>query len=126
MTLQIDPDFIEYFYKDLQPMVHYIPATLQNITQAVQYAIDKDNEHQVQSMIQAANSWCQETLIEPSYVEDAMAQLDEYQKALEDMKDETWREEWKSVKKRFTESIDDFVDCDVRNIVSYIADIFLE
>ncbi len=107
-------------------MVHYIPATLQNITQAVQYAIDKDNEHQVQSMIQAANSWCQETLIEPSYVEDAMAQLDEYQKALEDMKDETWREEWKSVKKRFTESIDDFVDCDVGNIVSYIADFFLE
>lgn len=107
-------------------MVHYIPATLQNITQAVQYAIDKDNEHQVQSMIQAANSWCQKTLIEPSYVEDAMAQLDEYQKALEDMKDETWREEWKSVKKRFTESIDDFVDCDVRNIVSYIADFFLE
>ena len=106
-------------------MVHYIPATLQNLTQAVEYAIDKDNERQVQSMIKAANAWCQDTLIEPSFVEDAMTQLVEYQKALEDM-DESWREEWKSVKKRFTETLDDFVDCDDRNVVSYISDFFFQ
>mmetsp|Transcript_4253 Transcript_4253/g.6342 ORF Transcript_4253/g.6342 Transcript_4253/m.6342 type:complete len:502 (+) Transcript_4253:55-1560(+) len=123
VVIKIDPDFIEYFYKDLQPMVHYIPATLQNLTQAVEYAIDKDNERQVQSMIKAANTWCQDTLIEPSFVEDAMTQLVEYQKALEDM-DESWREEWESVKKRFTETLDDFVDCDDRNVVSYISDFF--
>jgi len=125
VVIKIDPDFIEYFYKDLQPMVHYIPATLQNLTQAVEYAIDKDNERQVQSMIKAANAWCQDTLIEPSFVEDAMTQLVEYQKALEDI-DESWREEWKSVKKRFTETLDDFVDCDDRNVVSYVSDFFFQ
>ena len=104
-------------------MVHYIPATLQNITQAVKYAIDKDNEQQVQSMIDAANSWCQETLIEPSFVNDAMTQLSKYEKALAGMEDDLWRDEWKRVKRRFTSSINDFVDCDARNINSYFGDL---
>ena len=104
-------------------MVHYIPATLQNLTQAVQYATDPDNEQTMQSMIRSANSWCQETLIEPSYVKDAMTQLNKYEKALDGMEDETWRDEWKSVKKRFARSINDFVDCDTRNIASYFSDL---
>lgn len=102
-------------------MVHYIPATIENLTEATAYVMDKNNEQKMKDMVKSANSWCQRTLIEKVFIDDAMIQIDEYSKTLDGMNN-NWQDEWKHVKNRFTSSIDDLVDCEVRNIVSYFID----
>ena len=56
----MDLDYIEYFYSnggDVQPMIHYIPASLANITEEVAYVMDKKNEGQMKAIVKLANSW---------------------------------------------------------------------
>ncbi len=102
-------------------MVHYMPATLQNLTQTVQYATAKANENEMRAMVQNANAWCQKTLIEPKFVDDSLMQLELYQEALNAM-DTGWREQWEIVMEKFTSTIDDLVECDVKNFMSYFLD----
>ncbi|KAL7470951.1 hypothetical protein ACHAXS_011239 [Conticribra weissflogii] len=121
VVIKIEPDFIEYFYKDLQPMVHYIPAALHNLTETAQYVMDEAHEKEIRDIVHNANSWCQKTLIEPKFAEDAMGQLEVYQNALNEMGD-GWRQDWAKVMNHFTSTIDDLVECDVKNIVSFLID----
>ena len=61
----MDLDYIEYFYSnggDVQPMIHYIPASLANMTEEVAYVMDKKNEGQMKAMVKLANSWCKRIL----------------------------------------------------------------
>ena len=57
----MDPDYIEYFCshgRDVQPMIHYIPASLANITEVVTYVKDKKNKGQKKAIVKLANPWC--------------------------------------------------------------------
>lgn len=56
--IQIDPDYIEYFYDELKPNQHYIPASLNNLTEVMTYVLDKQNEDEMKKIIHSANSWC--------------------------------------------------------------------
>lgn len=102
-------------------MVHYIPATLENLTQTVQYATDKENENEMKAIVQNANIWCQKTLVESKFVDDSLRQLEIYQKALDEM-DTGWREQWETVMEKFSSTIDDLVECDIKNFMSYFLD----
>jgi len=121
VVIKIEPDFIEYFYKDLQPMVHYIPASLDNLTQTTLYVMDEANEKEIKTIVQNANSWCQKTLIEPKFAEDALGQLETYQNALNEV-EIGWRKDWEKVMNHFTSTIGDLVECDVNNIASFLID----
>mmetsp|Transcript_15018 Transcript_15018/g.32785 ORF Transcript_15018/g.32785 Transcript_15018/m.32785 type:complete len:84 (-) Transcript_15018:287-538(-) len=35
---QVDLDYTEYFYHELKHMVHYAPASLENVTQVAEYS----------------------------------------------------------------------------------------
>ena len=57
----MDPDYIEYFYSDggdVQPIIHYSPASFKNITEVVAYVMDKKNKSQMKAMVKLANSRC--------------------------------------------------------------------
>merc|ERR1712238_25791 len=43
VAIKVDPDYIEHFYVDLKPMVHYVPASLENITEVTEYVLDRKN-----------------------------------------------------------------------------------
>ena len=53
VVIKITPDFITSDYHELQPNVHYIPASLDNITQVVEYVLDNDLE--MRKVVHSAN-----------------------------------------------------------------------
>ena len=76
--LQIEPDFIEYFYDELTPMTHYVPASLDNLTDVVMHVMDKDNEVEMKRIVLAANSWCRRKMNAKQIALDMMQQLRKY------------------------------------------------
>ncbi|KAL3807429.1 hypothetical protein ACHAXA_003958 [Cyclostephanos tholiformis] len=112
VVIKIDPDYIEYFYANLHPMLDYVPASLQNLTEVIEYVLDKKNEHQMKSIVDSANSWCKRTITKEQLANDAMSQLRKYETALFDTYDRSWEAEWISVRERIMSNIgDDLVDC---------------
>ena len=123
-TSKIEPDFIEYFYSEggtVKPNIHYLSASLDNITQVVSFAMDAKNDVQMKEMIQSANTWCKLSLSKEGMARDSLLRLEELRKALDLYQHGSWREEWKIVKKRFMDTIDDFVDCDAWSIVDWFT-----
>lgn len=121
---QIEPDFIEYFYGEegtVRPSIHYLPASLENITHVISYAMDAKNDHEMKDMIREANDWCKHSLSEEGLARNALQRLEAYAKALDLYRNGSWRTEWNVVKKRFKDTIDDFVDCDAWSIVDYFT-----
>lgn len=93
-------------------MLDYVPASLQNLTEVIEYVLDKKNEHQMKSIIDSANSWCKRTITKEQLANDAMSQLRKYETALFDTYDRSWEAEWISVRERIISNIgDDLVDC---------------
>jgi hypothetical protein len=60
VVIKVQPQFVEYFYQDLQPWVHYIPVKddLSDLMEAVDFALG--NPEQVQEITRNANTWCQQ------------------------------------------------------------------
>ena len=82
--LQIDPDYIEHFYNELMPMVHYVPASLENVTRVAAYVLAKENEEKMREIVRASNMWCQSKITEGGMARDMMLQLEKYQAAFGD------------------------------------------
>lgn len=114
---------MEYFYGDggdVKPMVHYVPASLENITEVVAYVMGTNNEGQMKTMVKSANSWCKRALNEDGMAKDSILQLGTYKKAL-DSYDMTWSNQWRHVRQRFTGAIDDLVDCNAWSFVDWLT-----
>lgn len=79
VTIKIDPDYIEYFYHELETMKHYVPASLENVTQVAAYVLDETNEEEMKSIVQSANSWCKTKMTEKGIAKDFMMQLEKYE-----------------------------------------------
>ena len=108
---KIDPDWIEYFYTDLEPMVHYIPASLENITEVTEYVLDENNMHAMKSVVDSANSWCKRTNTQEQLTKDAVSQLKRYESAVV-ANNTHWAEEWRHVRSRIWSNIgDDLIEC---------------
>ena len=105
----------------MQPNIHYLPASLENITQVVSYAMDTKNDKQMKDMIRSANDWCKYSLSEEGLAHDALLRLDAYANALDSYRNGSWRTEWKFAKKRFTDTIDDFVDCNAWSFIDWFT-----
>ena len=88
VVVKIDPDYVEYFYYELKPMEHYVPASLDNLTEVVSYVLDWDNEDDMIEIIDTANAWCKKRLTEEHMAMDMMQQVQLYKAALTDYMDE--------------------------------------
>ncbi len=113
---------MEHFYGDggdVRPMVHYLPASLDNITDVVAYAVHGENDVEMRAMIASANAWCKGALTEEAMANDAIRRLGAYERALDMYDGGSWVEEWKRVRRRFAETVDDLVDCDAWSFVDW-------
>ena len=63
-------------------MMHYVPASLGNITEVVTYVLDEDNEAEMKSIVRSANTWCSQKMTKEQLVEDAMLGLKMYEEAV--------------------------------------------
>ncbi|KAL7479580.1 hypothetical protein ACHAW6_005307 [Cyclotella cf. meneghiniana] len=112
VVIKIDPDYVDYFYNDLIPDLHYIPASLENITDVARYVVDPKNDEEMRNVVKAANSWCKRVVTEEVLVRDAMFQLDELESALGAYEERNnWIDDWR--KFRMSGVVDDLVDCSV-------------
>jgi hypothetical protein len=99
-----------FFYQDLQPNVHYIPASLDNIAEVSSYVVDKSNDLEMNKVVQTANSWCEQKLNKGRIINDTMDQIELYFDALNDyMTREYLDAEWESF--IGTEPFGDYVEC---------------
>lgn len=97
----------------MRPNVHYIPASLDNITEVSRYVLNEANKIEMKNIIQAANSWCKRKLTTNSIINDAMTQLESYFAALDTyIEQENWHYEWTDFIS--TNPFDDLVGCGVR------------
>ena len=103
---------MENFYDDLKPMVHYVPATLENLSETVAMVMDQNNDKQMKSVVKSANLWCKRSFTESAMAKDAIKQLKAYKTAL-DAYNSNWQDDWMRVKDRFFRTVDDLVDCHV-------------
>ncbi|KAL7487633.1 hypothetical protein ACHAW6_013206 [Cyclotella cf. meneghiniana] len=114
VVIKIDPDWIESFYGNLQPMKHYIPATLENITDVVAYVLDSKNDAEMRETVIAANLWCKRKMTGDQLSRDAVSQLGKYEMAIHTNYNSSWLNDWKNVKQRIFHHIgEDLVHCEV-------------
>ena len=64
------------------PNVHYIPASLENITKVAEYALDDDNDTEIRRIVRRANEWCDGSRSLESLANRAVDALDEFRSAL--------------------------------------------
>jgi hypothetical protein len=65
-------------------MLHYVPASLDNLTDVVAYVTDKDSEDEMKGIVASANSWCRRKMNNKQIAKDMMQQLWKYDTALDE------------------------------------------
>ena len=110
VVIKVDPDYVDYFHEDLIPDLHYIPASMDNITEVARYVVDPRNDVKMRNIVKAANSWCKRTVTENVIVRDEMFQLEAYESALDAYQESNhWMNDWRTF--RLSGVVDDLVDC---------------
>jgi hypothetical protein len=71
-------------------MKHYIPASLDNITNVTEYVIDERNEDDIMTIITSANAWCEDKMNRHALARDMMQQLQKYRVALDEYSTKTY------------------------------------
>ena len=66
------------------PTEHYVPASLDNLTDVAAYAMDKDNEDEMKDIVAKSNSWCRRKMNKKQIAKDMMQQLQKYNTALDE------------------------------------------
>ena len=93
-------------------MIHYVPASLDNLTVVVEYVLDSSNRHEMKMIVASANSWCQHAVTKDQLTKDAIAQLIKYENALYTAYEDSWVDEWIDVRQRIMDNVGtDLVDC---------------
>lgn len=96
-------------------MTHFVPATIQNITQVSEYVLDDNNQREMKAIVHSANSWCKGFNTKEQLPLDAISQLMKYESALKEAyNDSEWDEDWSHVERRIQNHIGkDMVDCTI-------------
>lgn len=99
VVLKIEPQFVEYFYRDLAPWEHYIPVKydLSDLLEKVDYVLDSNNKEHVQHIISRANKWCATHLVKREVGRDFLDILEAYASHLE-RGDSHWDSTWSRYK----------------------------
>lgn len=108
--IKIQPDFVEESFKHIRPNIHYIPASITNLTETVENVLDRDNEPEMKQIVMNANKWCQVSLTAEALADSAVDTLENYIELLEKY-DSSWRSRFS--KDFSTKHVDDLVPCSV-------------
>lgn len=110
VIIKIAPDFVEASFKGLIPGVHYLPSTIDNITQVAEFVMDRDNDAKMQQIVANANTWCKENMIKRKMARSAIDAIEEYRVMLNGY-DKHWQEDWHN--RKVYDGIDDLVECNI-------------
>lgn len=110
VIIKIAPDFVESNFEELVPGVHYLPSTLDNITQVSEFVMDEDNDAGMQQIVANANAWCRENMSREKLTGSAVEAIEDYNELLNDY-DEHWQKNWHS--RKVLKGIDDLVECNI-------------
>ena len=99
VLLKVEPQFVEYFYKDLEPWEHYIPVKydLSDLLEKVDFVLDATNEENVQRIVAGANEWCATHLVKRELGKDFLDVLEAYVSHLE-RGNSQWNTRWSQYK----------------------------
>lgn len=80
VTLKVEPRFVDHFYSQLQPWVHYIPVRndLSDLIERADWVIDPQNADFVERIRQAAHEWCRSELTFPALAEQVLNSWEVY------------------------------------------------
>lgn len=93
-------------------MIHYVPASIDNLTIVVEYVLDNNNRHEMKMIVNSANAWCQRAVTKDQLTKDAIVQLIKYEHALYSAYEDSWVDEWIDVRQRIMDYVGtDLVDC---------------
>lgn len=106
VVIKVQPDFVEQSYKELEPFVHYVPATINNITKAAEYVLDWRHKAEVQQIIKNANDWCASFMTANALASAAVISLQHYTELLS-----KYDSRWTSKAKSMFLDADDLVPC---------------
>ncbi len=58
--LKVVPYYVDYFFFELQPWVHYVPVhgNLSNLEEMMRWTTDKSKEKEIKIIVRNANNWC--------------------------------------------------------------------
>lgn len=111
LVIKVAPDFIEQYYRELEPNIHYIPASLKNLTQVVRHVLDRTNDNEMRRVVDNANEWCRRSMNEKAFGLRAMEALERYRTALERFHGGAL-EEWEAMRSAIgSEKMNDLVEC---------------
>ena len=85
VVIKIVPRWVEYFWDQLEPMVHYVPASLDNLTEVVSYVMDQANDPEMQRIVHMANEWCKKTNTRTQVLSDVMTQLKKFEQEIKSL-----------------------------------------
>lgn len=108
VVIKLQPDFIEQSHKELEPFVHFIPATIDNLTETVEYVFDGKNEPDMKQIVLHANEWCKASMTTRALATAAVASLDHYLELLSHY-DTNWSD--KFLDNTSLTNADDLVPC---------------
>jgi tRNA 2-selenouridine synthase SelU len=58
--------------------VHYIPASISNVTEVVEYVLNVKHEHEMQQVVRRANEWCKSSMTADALASAAVKTLENY------------------------------------------------
>ena len=105
--IKIEAHFVEEYYTDLLPNVHYVPASLDNLTSVVQHVVAEENEAEMKSIIMSANTWCEKSTTRQSLSKESISVLARYQAEVHRV------ERGLQSSESILHQIDDLVECSV-------------
>ena len=103
VIIKIAPDFVDQYASELVPNLHYVPSSLDNITNVVEYVLDSRNDDRMRDIVNEANGWCVRHLGKASLATKAVRDLYAYRDALRRYGVDGWE----------SPNYDDMVECDV-------------
>lgn len=82
VVIKIHLSATSYFDAALTPGLHYLPATLENLTNVVEHAVSGENAGRMKSIISNANKWCQKHVVYKEIKKDILSILNGYSEEL--------------------------------------------
>ena len=71
-------------------MKHYIPASLDNVTNVTAYVTDERNDDEMIRIVTSANAWCEDKMNRHALARDMMQQLQKYRVSLDQYSTKTY------------------------------------
>lgn len=95
VVLKVEPKYVDYFNKYLEPWTHYIPvrSDLSDLMETVEWVLSPANEPRVLQIVKSANGWCRTHMTYQGVALDMLDVLNAYV-ALLDRDDARWTDAW--------------------------------